>query len=192
MSRKRIAVLMASVDREYQQDFAAGLASAGAKLDVDICIFNSQGHMNVAISTSDAGENRIYDLASLSEFAGIISMPATMGNETAVSKVFETLKGLKGKPHVSIDVVQEGAVTILFDDRISVEEMTEHLITEHGARRIAFVSGPFKSNVAMDRVDACRHALEKHDLVLEDKLLFDGEWTRVGGRRAAEEIIRMG
>ena len=136
MSRKRIAVLMASVDREYQQDFAAGLASAGAKLDVDICIFNSQGHMNVAISTSDAGENRIYDLASLSEFDGIISMPATMGNETAVSKVFETLKGLKGKPHVSIDVVQEGAVTILFDDRISVEEMTEHLITEHGARRI--------------------------------------------------------
>ena len=192
MSRKRIAVLMASVDREYQQDFAAGLASAGAKLDVDICIFNSQGHMNVAISTSDAGENRIYDLASLSEFDGIISMPATMGNETAVNKVLETLKGLKGKPHVSIDVVQEGAVTILFDDRISVEEMTEHLITEHGARRIAFVSGPFKSNVAMDRVDACRHALEKHDLVLEDKLLFDGEWTRVGGRRAAEEIIRMG
>ena len=183
---------MASIDREYQQDFAAGLASAGAKYDVDICIFNSQGHMNVSVSTSEAGESRIYDLARLSEFDGIISMPATLGNDLAENKVFDVLKQLKGKPHVSIDVVQEGAVTILFDDKISVEEITEHLISEHGARRIAFVSGPFSSRVAMDRVDACRSVLERHGLSLDDRLLFDGEWTRIGGRQAAEKLIRMG
>ena len=183
---------MASIDREYQQDFAAGLASAGAKYDIDICIFNSQGHMNVSVATSEAGESRIYDLATLSEFDGIISMPATMGNDIATNKVFAALKQLKGKPHVSIDVVQEDAVTILFDDRISVEEMTEHLIVEHGARRIAFVSGPMSSNVALDRLDACRNVLKRHGLYLEDKLIFDGEWTRTGGRRAAERIIQMG
>ena len=192
MGRKRIAVLMASIDREYQQDFAAGLASAGSKYDIDICLFNSQGHMNVAVSTSEAGESRIYDLVNLSDFDGIISMPATMGNEMALNKVFEVLKPLKGKPHVSIDVVQEGAVTILFDDRISVEELTEHLITEHGARRIAFVSGPRDSGVAMNRVDVCRNTMRKHGLALSGDLIFDGEWTRVGGRRAAERIIAMG
>ena len=42
MARKRIAVLVASIDREYQQDFASGLVSAGVQNDVDICIFNSQ------------------------------------------------------------------------------------------------------------------------------------------------------
>ena len=31
MRRKRIAVLMASIDREYQQKFAYGLAAAGAE-----------------------------------------------------------------------------------------------------------------------------------------------------------------
>ena len=62
MRRKRIAVLMASIDREYQQEFAAALVSAGQKNDADICIFNSQGHMNVAISTSETGESMIYDL----------------------------------------------------------------------------------------------------------------------------------
>ena len=192
MGRKRIAVLMASIDREYQQDFAAGLASAGSKYDIDICIFNSQGHMNVAVSTSEAGESKIYDLVNLSDFDGIISLPATMGNDTALNKVFDVLKPLKGKPHVSVDVVQEGAVTILFDDKISVEEMTEHLITEHGARRIAFVSGPMDSNVAIDRLEACRSTMRKHGLLLSDDLIFDGEWTRVGGRRAAEQIIAMG
>ena len=60
MHRKKIAVLMASIDREYQQDFASGLASAGSKLGMDVCIFNSQGHMNVAISTSEIGETMIW------------------------------------------------------------------------------------------------------------------------------------
>ena len=41
MARRRIAVLVASIDREYQQDFASGLVSAGVQNDVDICIFNS-------------------------------------------------------------------------------------------------------------------------------------------------------
>ena len=38
MSRKRIAVLIASVDREYQQDFVSGLEKAASKRDMDICI----------------------------------------------------------------------------------------------------------------------------------------------------------
>lgn len=192
LSRKKIAVLMASIDREYQQDFAAGLASAGLKNEIDICIFNSQGHMNVAISTSEAGESQIYDLPDLSDFDGIISLPATMGNDFAVRKVYDVIGPLKGKPHVSIDVPQEGAVTIQFDDKISVEELTEHLIAEHGARRIAYVSGPFGSSVAMARVEACRNTMRKHGLDLNENYIFDGEWTRVGGRKAAEKILQLG
>jgi len=192
VSRKKIAVLMASIDREYQQDFAAGLASEAAKNDIDVCIFNSQGHMNVAISTSEVGESRIYDLPDLNDFDGIISMPATMGNDLALKKVLSLLAPLKGKPHVSIDTLIEGAVTIQFDDRISMEEMTEHLISEHGAREIAFVSGPFGAFVSEERVQACRNVLQRHGLTLEDQMLFDGEWTRVGGRQAAEQILRKG
>ena len=195
MARKRIAVLVASIDREYQQDFASGLVSAGVQNDVDICIFNSQGHMNVAISTSsEVGESMIYDLPDLEEFDGVISMLATMGNDVAYRKVNEVLEPLRksGKPHVSIDVPQEGAVCIVFDDAISVGELTEHLINEHGARRIAFVSGPADSNVSLARLEACREAMKKHGLKLDDRLVFDGEWTRVGGRRAAEMILDSG
>ena len=192
MGRKKIAVLMASIDREYQQDFAAGLLSAGVQNDVDICIFNSQGHMNVAISTSsEVGESMIYDLPDLEEFDGVISMLATMGNDVAYHKVLEVLEPLKksGKPHISIDVPQEGAACILFDDAISIQELTEHLINEHGARKIAFISGPLNSNVCIARLEACREAMRRHGLELDDRLVFDGEWTRVGGRRAAEMIL---
>ena len=195
MRRKKIAVLLASIDREYQQDFVSGLTSAGANRDMDICIFNTQGHMNVAISsTSEVGESMIYGLPDLNDFDGIISLPATMGNDIALQKVTEVIRPLEksGKPHVSIDVPQEGAVCITFDDAISVEELTEHLIAEHGARKIAFVCGPLNSSVATDRLEACRHAMLRHNLALDEHLIFDGEWTRVGGRKAAEHILENG
>ena len=195
MGRKKIAVLIASIDREYQQDFTSGLTSAAAKRDMDICIFNTQGHMNVSISsTSEVGESMIYDLPDLNDFDGIISLPATMGNDISLRKLEEVLKPIQGsgKPHISIDVEREGAVTIMFDDAISVEEITEHLISEHGAHRIAFVSGPLNSGVAINRLEACRRALRRHGLELNDSLIFDGEWTRVGGRKAAEHIVASG
>ncbi len=192
MKRKRIAVFVASIDREYQQDFAQSLATAAAIYDMDICIFNSQGHMNVATSTtSDIRESIIYDLPDLNEFDGFISMPATMGNDIAYQKVMDAMRpiGLQGKPHVSIDIPQAGAVSIMFDDAISIRELTEHMIQEHGARRIAFVSGPLNSRVAINRVEACRETLDKYGLKLEEGLLLDGQWTRVGGRKAAEQIL---
>ncbi len=195
MSRKKIAVLIASIDREYQQDFVSGLVSVSSSMDMDICIFNTQGHMNVAISsTSEIGESMIYDLPDLNAFDGIISLPATMGNDIALQKMTEVLKPIikSGKPHVSIDVPQEGAVCISFDDRISVVELTEHLINEHGARKIAFVSGPMNSSVAVARLEACRDAMSKYGLTMDNNLVFDGEWTRIGGRKAAEKILESG
>ncbi len=183
---------MASIDREYQQDFASGLASAGSKLGIDICIFNSQGHMNIAVSTNEGGEGRIYDLPDLKDFDGIISMPATMGSDTTLKKMYEVLAPLKGKPHISIDIPQDGAVTISFNDRISMEELTEHIVSEHGARRFAFVSGPFSSAVAGERLEACRNVLKRHGLELESRMIFDGQWTRTGGRNAAEKLLDLG
>ncbi len=192
MSRKKIAVLLASIDREYQQDFARGLSAAGSQYDADICIFNSQGHMNVAISTSEKEERMIYDLPDLSMFDGVISLTATMGNVETFQKVIDVLKPLKGKPHVSVDVPLDGAVTIGFDDAVCVREVTEHLIQRHGARRFAFVSGPLNHSVSQERVRACRQALAENGLYLDDGMIFDGQWTRVGGRNAAEQILNLG
>ena len=192
MNRKKIAVLMASIDREYQQHFAASLAAAGEKHGLDICIFNSQGHMNVAFSTSEAGESKIYDLPDLSAFDGVISMPATMAGDITLKKLYDVLAPVRGKPHISIDVPQEQAVTIRFNDRLSMERLTEHLITEHGAGKFAFVSGPLDSVVAAQRLEACRSVLERHGLTLPESMIFDGQWSRSGGRMAAEKLIKAG
>ena len=191
MRRRKIAVLIASIDREYQQNFAFGLASAGSEYGIDVCIFNSQGHPNVEVDTNDVGESMIYDLPDLNDFDGIISLPATSGSDARQKRMKDVLARVKGKPHVSIDVPQDGAVTITFNDRNSMEELTEHLISRHGVKKIAFVSGPLNAPVATGRIDACRRVLKRHGLELDDRLIFDGQWTRIGGRASAEKLLSM-
>ena len=194
MRRRRIAVFMASVDREYQQIFSAGLAAAGRQYDMDLCIFNSQGHPNEAIRTNEGQESAIYELFDPESFDGAISLLATMGNDQTSRKVREAISRVqrRGMPHVSMDVPVEGAVTLCFDDRGSVIALTEHLIEKHGVQSVAFVSGPLISGVSQERLRACRDALAAHGLALEEELLFDGQWTRIGGREAALQMLNRG
>ncbi len=192
MRRKKIAVLMAGIDREYQQDFAAALSAAGREHDMDICIFNSLGHMNVPIPASETAESMIYDLPDLADFDGVISLPATMGSEFAARKVYGVLAQTGKKPHISIDVPRQDSVTIRYDDRVSMEEMTEHLVTVHGVKRIAFISGPEGSHVSAERIEACRTVLGRYGLRLDDSMILDGQWTREGGRNAAETLLNSG
>jgi len=189
MKRKKIAVLMASIDREYQQDFAKGLSDAANQLGADICVFNCQGHSNVAISTSDVGESAIFDLPRMRQFDGVISLRETLADEISLRKVEQVLSSFRGRPHVSIDVPTHGAVSILFDDTISVRELTEHMIQEHGARDMVYVCGPRRQLVALNRLNACRETLERHGLELKEEDVYDGEWTRRKGREIALKLL---
>ncbi len=190
MGRKRIAVLLASVDREYQRDFAAAVAGEAEKMNADISIFNCQGHSNHTIFTTEAGESAIFDLPRLQPFDGIISLRETLANDGTRRKVEELLSEFRGKPHISIDVPTNGAVNILFDDSGSVQALTSHLIEKHGIYDIVYISGPRRQIVAMNRLAACREAMEQHGLILTPENVYDGEWIQRRGREIALELIR--
>ena len=192
MSRKKIAVLMASIDREYQTDFVRGVFDAARELDLDVCVFNCMGYMNAGVSTSDQGESAVFDLPRLADFDGVISLRATFTDGMTIRKVEQTLLDFAGKPHVSIDVPSNGAVSIQFDDGVSVRQLTEHVIREHGAKRIVYLSGPQRQIVAMTRLQACRETMKELGLELRPEDVFEGEWIHRSGRMCAEKLLARG
>ena len=189
MSRKRIAVLMASIDREYQRDFVTGVFAAAAEADLDVCVFNCQGYMNVSVSTSDQGEGAIFDLPLMSDFDGVISLRATFADDVTLRKAQQILHHFAGKPHISIDVPDNRAITIQFDDAVSVRQLTNHVIREHGARRIVYLSGPLNQLVAMTRLLACQEAMRENGLEMRREDIFEGEWIHQSGRDCAKQLL---
>ena len=192
MKRRRIAILMASIDREYQADFVQGAFSAAQERGIDVCVFNCQGFMNVDVSTSGKGESAIFDIPAIPDFDAVISLRETFADEITLRRAEEILCSFEGKPHVSIDLPDPGTVSILFDDTVSVRALTDHLIEKHGARRIVYLSGPQDKLVALTRLQAFREAVEAQGLSLAPEDIFEGQWINSSGWECAAELLRRG
>lgn len=191
MRRKRIAALMAGVDQEYQQGFTWGMYSAAQEKDVDLCIFNCQGHAD-GFERNDSGERAIFDLPDLKDFDGVVLLLETIPTKVCREEILNKLSEVPQIPLVTVDSQWGQSVSITFDDESSVRELMTHLVKEHGFRDFAMVTGPVGVSVADNRADAARSVIEEYGADLPEDAVFDGRWVREGGRRAADQLLARG
>lgn len=191
MRRKRIAALMAGVDQEYQQGFTWGMYSASQEKDVDLCIFNCQGHAD-GFERNDAGERAIFSLPDLKEFDGVVLLLDTIPTEACSEQILQMLREVPEMPLVTVDGQWEQSVSITFDDKSSVRELMIHLLEDHGMREFALVTGPQGTSVADNRADVAREVIAEYGAHLPEDAIYDGHWVREGGRRAADTLLARG
>lgn len=78
--------------------------------------------------------------------------------------------------------------SVIFENRMAVEQLLDHLIEVHGCRRIALFRGPEDSEDAQTREEGYRAALERHHLPVLNELITQGNYdTHV----AAESMLRL-
>ncbi|KXS50028.1 LacI family DNA-binding transcriptional regulator [Halanaerobium congolense] len=77
---------------------------------------------------------------------------------------------------------------ILGNDR-ALEVITDKVI-EYGHRKIAYIDGPEKLYTSYLRKKGFKKSLEKNDIAVDDNLIFKGDFSFNGGRKAALEIIK--
>lgn len=188
MKRKRIAALMAGVDREYQQAFTRGMVHAARMQEVDLCVFNCQGHPD-GFDRNDQGERAIFELPDLSTFDGAVLLLATIPTRECRELIIDKISRYPELPLVTVDDPLGDSATITFDDRSSVEELMNHLLDEHGVRSFALVTGPTESTVAMGRRAECMKVLEDRGITVPEDAIIVGGWVRDGGWKAAEKLL---
>lgn len=188
MRRKRFAVLLAGVEKEYQQQFTLGMADAARELDADLCVFNCQGFEDGFVR-NDQGEGAIFELTDPSQFDGAVLLLATIPGKATRQKIREKLARFPELPVVTIDSPINQSVVITFDDLSSVRKLMEHLLDDHGAKRFALVTGPKENSVSVRRCGEVLRILESRELEIPEDLIFEGRWAREGGVAAADWLL---
>lgn len=188
MRRKRIAALMAGVDREYQHALTQGMAYAAKAADADLCIFNCQGQPDGFVR-DDRSERVIFDLPDLGTFDGVVALIATIPTKTCRDQIRAMIDQHPQMPLVTIDTQHAQSVQLVFDDTSSVRALMTHLLDDHGAKRFALVTGPRGSRVANARYDECCRILAERGIEVPEDAVYDGSWVRVGGKEAAEQFL---
>ncbi|MCS7003867.1 MAG: LacI family transcriptional regulator [Cytophagales bacterium] len=118
----------------------------------------------------------------------LISVAAT----TTEYDHFERLVS-KGVPFVFYDRVCRDfdVSTVEVDDHEGAFKLVEHLI-QQGCTKIAHISGPKSSSIALERLKGYVAALATYKIPLDNSLIFQSDMSLQGGMEAAEQILSSG
>ncbi len=183
--RPTIGLLVTWLRDGYENGFMLGVADAAAAMDANLVCFVG-GELRW-----EAPQNVVFDLLTPERFDGLI-ISGTLGHALSAEKLQQFCARFAPLPLVGGALPVPGVVQVLPDSARGMREAVEHLIAVHGRRRIAFIQGPEGQIEAEERYGAYVDALARHDLAVDPMLVAAGDYRRVTGQAAMEEILARG
>lgn len=194
MEKKRIvdfAVIISGLDEEYQYNIINGINDYAKERDINISYFAAFGGM-LESRRYDIGEYSIYGLINYAAFDGVIFLSNTICDTEVRDRIARRIHG-SGKPTVVFDCEDyPGMYNISIDNTTAMRELVRHVIREHGARTLNYISGPMSNPEARARLDAFREVMEENGLSAEESRIYYGEFRSGDGKAAVEEFMKTG
>ncbi len=186
-----IAVVAAGIDEEYQNNIISGINRFAEEHNINVSYFAAYGGM-LKSRRFDIGEYSIYNLINFSAFDGTILMTNTICDPETKERIIKRV-GDSGIPAVVFDCGDYPQLyNISINNSSAMSAVINHVIEEHGAEVINFVSGPLSNPEATDRYHAFLDVMKKHNLPVEEERVFFGEFRSLDGRQAIEDFLESG
>jgi LacI family transcriptional regulator len=136
----------------------------------------------IAATRCASGRELAFSIAS--KVDGLVVMARSVSDEDvdALARSVPSVMLANNRVRAGLDFV--GA-----DNRTGARDITAHLITEHGIRDLAFLSGPLESPDSQDRFAGFCDALALAGLPIPAAPAADGAFTEAGGEQAARTIL---
>lgn len=186
-----IAVFVAGLDEEYQSNIIGGINEFARKNNINVSYFAAYGGM-IDSHQFDIGEYSIYDLADLSKFDGAILMTNTINDNEVKKRIVDRIRS-SGIPSVVFDCDDYNDLfNISIDNTNAMRDMVRHIIREHGAKVINYISGPMSNPEAVARLNAFREVMEENGLDADESRIYYGEFRSQDGLSAIEAYMESG
>ena len=198
-------VLAAAKDLDYHpNELARGLKSKQTKMlgmilpDITNPFFSDlirgaedaaleRGYILLTANTDEQVEREKRFVAALRSrrVDGILLAPAASQNETHLESVVAA-----GVPIVCLDRMAPGLAldAVLADNVRGTQECVRHLIRV-GHRKIAIITGSLELQIAHERLDGYRAALEEAGVACSDALIMKGDFREEAGYRLGKELL---
>lgn len=190
MKRKTVAVLFDYLEGDYQTRLRLSMEETARRRDINLLLF--VGRPLNGPSPADAAQNVIYERLMEAPIDGVVIAAASLGAHVGAAGLGEFARRLSHLPCCSVSMELPGIPSLVVDNRRGTQVVLEHLIEEHGCRRIAYVRGPPRSNEATERHEAFLATLAAHGIEADPKLIDVGDFWVDAGAAAAQRILDRG
>ena len=186
-----LAVFVAGLDEEYQNNIITGINDFAKRSKINVTYFAAYGGM-LDSKVFDIGEYSMYDVANLEYFDGVILMTNTINDVRVKERIINNVKTAK-LPAVVFDCADYPEfINISIDNSAAMRNMVRHVIQEHGAKILNYISGPMSNPEAVDRLNAFREVMAENNLPVEEGRIFYGEFRPYDGKAAIEQYMESG
>lgn len=103
----------------------------------------------------------------------------------------EFIEAYDNLPIVSIAVEIPGVPSVIVDNYNGMYELANHLIEKHNCKKIAFIRGPQANPEAFLRNKAYEDCLAAHNLPLNEKLIYNGNFWHTDGEDAINYLLKQ-
>ena len=137
-------------------------------------------------------DNAFYALLRPDSVDGIIIVSSLLSAYCGPDGVSRLVERYTQAKLCSIGVALPGVPSIVLDNRPGMETVVEHLVRDHGCRRLAFLEGTPQNPEADVRLHAYRAVLERNGIAFDPRLVARGYFRTNLARAAMEEIFASG
>jgi DNA-binding LacI/PurR family transcriptional regulator/signal transduction histidine kinase len=192
-ARTRIAVLIDNIDHVsggYEPRLRVAFDTICRENDIDLVIIVGRGLDDPEPASS--AQNRVYDLLSSTSADGVIFMSAGLAAYCGPERIAAMHARLSPRAACSIGLMVPGVASVLVDNRPGMDALLDHVIVDHGRRRVAFIAGTPKNPDGEVRLAAYRSALARHRIDYDPNLVVAGNFHTPTATRVTFELMDRG
>ena len=190
MKKRKIALIAASWDGET---LAATINGIKERLDgsgMDLYVFLCFPAFGLD-SPDNISQFNIFSLPHYEDYDGYIFSINVVQGYDMLKKYHQPLLQC-GKPMVSLECEMEGVPTIIPDGYDAEYRLIDHLIKEHGCRRINYVGGSPEHPDNILRKKAYTNALKANGIEVDERRIRDYSFMEADGHQAYAEFKESG
>lgn len=182
-----VGVLIGNANSPHTMDLMQGIYHAAEEMGVNLLFYlgiHSESYYHTYFG-EDAGDdfdyqfNVVYDYTLFGRVDALIISYGTMGQFLEEDNTNAFLDRFRGIPYVLLeerDERQEG-ISIIADNYHGMYEIAEHLVRDHGCRRLTYLAGPRGNTDARERREAVYDVMKKYCIPFDESHIEYGDYT---------------
>ena len=184
----KIAVLLGGIGYDSQKRTVSGILDRAILDRTNVYVFTCDGWKYEVPAKYEKGEYNIYNLPDFTKYDGVILNTDTIHEPNIVQEIAGRIN-VAGIPCIDLNINTPGFVHVEMENRDGVEEIVRHLITQHNAANIFFISGPEDSHDANIRLSAYKDTMAENDIEWNEEYIYYGDYSYEGGQRAVRKFL---
>ena len=185
--RQSVSVMIGGVHSYFPREMIRGIIARAQQEDINSYFFlriHTKPFFKSVLgdfsnNIYDYQFNTVHDYCRISGADGYIINYGTIGFHMNWDNSWSFARRYNSRPLVIVTEKVElpNCHNIISDNRQGMFDIIEHLIVEHGCKKILFMQGPQRNTDAIERFQGYLDAMEAHSLTVEDPMIGKGDFS---------------